>query len=342
MKRDDRGFSLVELLIAITMLGIIAAPLLHAFVTSAMTARRSYDMGELTLAAQTAAETVEAESMASIAAKAVENGGKYTYTIADVGGKGKYDARVTLDPADYSAVNSVDITQYTPMDAVFSQTGGGEDPDTEGPAQLALLAQQYDGGALGAVSRVVTITITEQAGGGYSYTCSYEYSAVVSYREGDAVRTETLTFTIPYSFFTGARGASAALAPLYFFFKPFDNPGSYDDHIVVRHNGETPVSVFLAAQNATGNAISWTGYKILVDLRDSLKDTSKVYSNIPKANSALHVYVGEVWYESTIEKFNDSLVAAKAQDRMYGVTIEIYALNDTSAALYTLQSSKLD
>ena len=71
ISRNDRGFSLVELLIAITMLGIIAAPLLHAFVTSAMTARKSYDMGELTLAAQTAAETVEADSMKAISAKAL-------------------------------------------------------------------------------------------------------------------------------------------------------------------------------------------------------------------------------------------------------------------------------
>ena len=349
ISRNDRGFSLVELLIAITMLGIIAAPLLHAFVTSAMTARRSYDMGELTLAAQTAAETVEADTVASIAAKDISTADSvYTYTISDVGGKGKFDAVVTLDPAPYAAVNTVDITQYSPMDAVFSQPGGASDPDVQAKAQLRLDAEAA-GGTLGAITRLVTLKI-DQTDAGYTYACTYAYTAPVSYPEGTNTTglPASLSSSMEYSFYSGKLGVGETeLTPLYFFFTPTGvKSGSYNDHIVVLRTGSAPVTVFLAAQD-TGVNVSDAPYKALVDLRSDvvtggvagIMNITRVYSNIPRLRYDYHVYVSQAWYEQKF--YTESLVTSREVDRMFDVTIEIRAIGSADT-LYTLHSSKLD
>ena len=49
---NNKGFSLVELLIATVILAIIVAPLLHSFVTSANTTVKSRQMGNVTLLSQ--------------------------------------------------------------------------------------------------------------------------------------------------------------------------------------------------------------------------------------------------------------------------------------------------
>lgn len=347
--RDHRGFSLVELLIAVTMLGIIAAPLLHAFVTSAQIARKSYDMGELTLAAQTAAELVEADNMASIAAKAQKNGGTYVYTIPNVDGRDRFDARITLDPAKYSSVNSVEITQYSPMDAVFSQTGGGADPDAEGMDKLLALAAGYEGGALNtaAISRAISIDIVEN-GVNYTYSCRFSYSGSVSYKDGDRTVSVPVSCAVEYpSFYAGVKGATEnSLSPLYFFFMPRSGTGSYDDQITVRHTTSsgtgaiTPVSVFLAAQKS-----SLTTYTLLVALRDlgvtnMNNTTTRIYSNVAQGRYSYHVYVSQSWYQRS--SLDGSLVETSSMDRMFDVTIEICARGDTGKILYTLSSGKLD
>ena len=46
---NNKGFSLVELLIATIILGIVVAPLLHTFVVSAKTAARGSQLGDAVL-----------------------------------------------------------------------------------------------------------------------------------------------------------------------------------------------------------------------------------------------------------------------------------------------------
>jgi prepilin-type N-terminal cleavage/methylation domain-containing protein len=56
---NNKGFSLVELMIATVILAIIVAPLLHSFVTAAHTTVKSRQMGDATLASENIAEAVE-------------------------------------------------------------------------------------------------------------------------------------------------------------------------------------------------------------------------------------------------------------------------------------------
>ena len=61
--RADKGFSLVELLVAITILGIAAATVAHSFITSSRITQKSKTYGEATVAADNIAEAVDAFSI---------------------------------------------------------------------------------------------------------------------------------------------------------------------------------------------------------------------------------------------------------------------------------------
>ena len=60
---NNKGFSLVELLIATVILAIVVAPLLHTFVTAANTTARSRQIGDATLVSENIAERVEATAL---------------------------------------------------------------------------------------------------------------------------------------------------------------------------------------------------------------------------------------------------------------------------------------
>ncbi len=62
----NKGFSLLELLVAVMILGIVAAPLLHAMVTSARTAAKSRTLQNETLTAQNIVETFDALEVSNI------------------------------------------------------------------------------------------------------------------------------------------------------------------------------------------------------------------------------------------------------------------------------------
>ena len=51
-QNENAGFTLVELIVAVVLLGIIVVPLLHTLATGARTARKSAEAESATLAAQ--------------------------------------------------------------------------------------------------------------------------------------------------------------------------------------------------------------------------------------------------------------------------------------------------
>ena len=83
-RKDNRGFTLVELLLGVTILGIIVVPLLHVFVTGATTATKSRLYGEATVVAQNITEQIQALEMDSVLgdARSVAPGAAF-YTLTD-------------------------------------------------------------------------------------------------------------------------------------------------------------------------------------------------------------------------------------------------------------------
>ncbi|MEG2001242.1 MAG: type II secretion system protein, partial [Evtepia sp.] len=60
---NNKGFSLVEMLVALVMLALIITPLLHSFVTATRTSEKARATGDATAAAQNIVESLESIPM---------------------------------------------------------------------------------------------------------------------------------------------------------------------------------------------------------------------------------------------------------------------------------------
>ncbi len=154
LKKNNKGFSLVELIVAVVILGIVVIPLLQAFTTSASLTSRARRMGEATAAAQNIQEAIESVSVANMFAQIDPSGaetGQMTnenalnllgVTSADTtvlndsqlvinnisSGAKTFNARVDFQAI--SGINNKLIAQYTDMTGTFSQPyGENRNPD---------------------------------------------------------------------------------------------------------------------------------------------------------------------------------------------------------------------
>lgn len=125
-KLNNDGFSLVELLIAVTILSIIVAPMLHSLVTSLNTNAKARRLMHATQIAEDVMEEFEAHSiqeMMDIYSAApynytvtednsVSNKGKVTFTGSNASvASGRYDIEVVLDSTktEYAPINNMEI-----------------------------------------------------------------------------------------------------------------------------------------------------------------------------------------------------------------------------------------
>ena len=106
---DDRGLTLVELLVAVAILAIVTAPLLHSFFTSAKTTYKSRQLGDATTCAQNIIETIEETPVDSL----LTPGG-----LAGMAGSLGLDLVHDLDAdADFYVPDVSDPDGYTPSAA---------------------------------------------------------------------------------------------------------------------------------------------------------------------------------------------------------------------------------
>lgn len=128
-KTDNRGLSLIELLIAVTILGIIIVPVLHSFVTSYRVNAKSRETLRATTLAQNEMEIFEKEKMEDLKDRSKfsyepptedPTTGKIEFLKKEVSndnsGKKLFDVYVTLDPTgDYAVANSQELTTLDNM-----------------------------------------------------------------------------------------------------------------------------------------------------------------------------------------------------------------------------------
>lgn len=95
-KQQNKGFTLIEVLVAMLILAIIVAPLLHAFVTASITNAKAKQLLRATTLAQNVMEEMKAYSLEDIARQF--NGYAVDTGIAGLG-NGAYEA--VLDGTDY-------------------------------------------------------------------------------------------------------------------------------------------------------------------------------------------------------------------------------------------------
>ncbi len=134
--KDNRGMTLIELLIAITILGIVAGPLLNGFLTSAQTEVKARRMGEVTSVAQNIMETVEGNYLEDLivdydaifkasfgddikSALSTIGENNHVISLEDLPSTGArtYTATVEINPL--AEINDKELSDYTSMDVVY-------------------------------------------------------------------------------------------------------------------------------------------------------------------------------------------------------------------------------
>ena len=119
LHKDQRGLTLLELLIAVLMLGLLAAPLLNAFVISSSTAAKAHSLNETTNAATNLVEQIKGSNLDGVL-RGIENGylfsstatlseadsdpdvGKYVLSLTNYNYNGRlYSGSLTLDASLY-------------------------------------------------------------------------------------------------------------------------------------------------------------------------------------------------------------------------------------------------
>lgn len=165
---DNRGLTLLELLIGVVILAIIVVPLLHTFVTGASTEYKARKYAEATDAAQNLCEQIQAQDMDLILSNSAAidrgaafyeiSGGSYisagtkassksdfpkTYYIGIPNytyGSSTFDALITLNvPED--AVNSKEVVVGNQMDALLNMAEKDKPSDAMARVDATALTQ---------------------------------------------------------------------------------------------------------------------------------------------------------------------------------------------------------
>jgi len=315
-KIDNGGFSLVELLVAVVILGLIVAPLLQTFVTASGTAARSRKMGDATLASQNIAETIEANDLSSFVGSVSPKNGKYTVSMDGVqAGKSTFKAQVTLDPqtsgteSPFQSINAEKITDYSNMDAVFAQSqDAAEDPDQISLANFNLYAATYtlDTAVTPTVSRLIVMTLSEESGKVYAklvYTYTYTFTYITIGSDGKSVSTPQ-TFTDKQTYELFPQGFSPAKVPnIYLMYNPWyrgdmlggcdkKNDSTYNkmdviiaeaEYVKDSVNKDIPFQFFLVKQKSSAVTSGKEGQysaDIILKESDSAVYPSTVFSNV--------------------------------------------------------------
>ena len=171
--KNNKGVSLIELLVAIAILSVIMVPLLNSFYTSSRIIRNSQlDERERNIT-QTIAERIDFVDMDAIIDNTAKlwiddtssstisdelgikytdgsydkNSDKYVISLTDVVYlEQKYSAEIELDAGNYDSLNDIELTSMARMDALFQQDKSSDpnskDPDARSLGEIENLAKQ--------------------------------------------------------------------------------------------------------------------------------------------------------------------------------------------------------
>jgi prepilin-type N-terminal cleavage/methylation domain-containing protein len=142
-KSDDRGFTLVELLVAITILAIIIVPVMHTFITTTNTNRKSTNKLAGSMAAQNLFEELKGADVETFMS------GADTDAVLNADGDPVFDAEgnqiCTMEKSFERTVNGMDFTLKVKLDPTSYTTVEGEaekatDYNSVGYSQLKSLS----------------------------------------------------------------------------------------------------------------------------------------------------------------------------------------------------------
>lgn len=362
---DNRGFTLVELIVSIVILAIVFIPLLHTFVTSAQTELKSRLKNDATMLAQSTIEDIQATDMETLLSGCTETQdefGKGTGIYTKQSTSAPFDVAVTLSPVH--SVNDKRVAVSNAMDAVIDMSSADEDALNEfysecnGQADTATLQN--------ALTRKIEINSKLQKDGTYQVSVVFHYGGTVSYRVTSEDNTATFhTVTLNYTasdkaVVTAPTDAAAqtlkrnggAAYSLYLYFSPILHASSksyYPDTVEITNGTAAGVSpngldfnVFLIDTVAHENNVNYVPQITYGGQNDLTR--ARVFSNVhmTDATDFLRGYLACKNVEMTGKKatisIDGTLVEKQAQNRMYNVEV---AVSRAGTALVDMSAVKL-
>lgn len=294
-QNNDRGFSLVELLVAVTILAIIAIPLMHGFVSATATNAKARKMEQATTVAGNVMEDVKVTPLEELLSRegavqdpewkmTTESGEEITvisYTL-------RYD-NLTADGTEYKAIVTLDagagiiegynqLTDYNQhelaqlydmnavYDAFFIQETALDDEMIE---SFAASTGADEADVRADMERNIFLDIREESG-------VQLVDVNVAYTYGGDTR-----YMAPQNqgIYSNA-SPSTGLRNVYVFFQPLYNRGSGEapkETITVRHHccsdAKEQINVYLVKQN-TNEAAEDENYAVNVNLMEEAREPS--------------------------------------------------------------------
>ena len=351
LKNDNRGLTLMELLVGVAILAVIITPLLHVFVTGANTARKNKLYSDATLAAQNIVEEIEATDMAAylttengfslVADNDDPNYGKYVKTESAGSGGSDFDADITIEPADAAS-----IPVSNQMDAVFAMQ------EVDAIAHALFISE---GEPVTELSRYITIDVdyvSEEDASPCKVTVTFEYEGTVVKTYFDSYRnehTESISFKYPIvnEMNVTPRSEDRDAFAVYLFFKAYSWENTYFEmkKTVINNNTNYDFNVFLVdVGDYTKDIIHEVDYKpakpkgvanLFTNMGNMGKDENSEYKG--KITYKVYKSPDSIWQMP--EKVTPGLVQTDAINRIYNITVEIYK---DGKKLADMSSTKLD
>lgn len=350
IKCDNRGLTLVELIVGVVILAIIVTPLLHVFVTGANTVKKTKQYTDATVAAKNIIEEIQATDMSEYLSDAVlvgeedsENEGKYLKKEDVSSGGSDFRAEIYIDTEN--PLNKQSIPFSNQMDAVFQM----QEIDATALALLDGVDTVNDTEDL-KLKRYITINAENMDESNLcKVTVIFEYSGTAKKIHIDSLGRESYE-TEPFNYSTQSvmnitpRAENGTAFAVYLFFKAY----KWDDDNF--QMGKTVINNKTKNKESTG----WTARDFnvfLVDVGDTpdeiktevdYKPSEKgkvvnLMTNMGDTTFKSYTLDNSIWH--TPKEIPVNLVETAAIDRIYNITVEIYK---GEKKITYMSSSKLD
>lgn len=287
MKNNERGYTLIELIIAITILAIIAIPLMHGFVTAAKTNAKAREIEQATTVAQNTMEEIKVTPIEELIKDVephkvpitMENGDtvemlSYEMTYEDVVTDGvPYQVKVRIEngPSGEDGLtlltdyNQIELARLYDMNAAYDAFFILEETTDDALLEeLAVEAGVSTGQVRSEAKRNIYVDIKEESG-----TRIVEVNAAYTYRH--ATRYMAAQNQCIYS----SSSRNSYLRNVYVFFEPLSNMREGDvpkETITVRNTCCTEeretVQVYLVKQGTVQDA----NYAVNVNLMEQTRN----------------------------------------------------------------------
>lgn len=351
LNKNNRGLTLIELLLGIVILAIIITPLLRAFVTGAGTENKARKYGNATAAAQNLSEQIQAfdmddilkdASVAGVGAYYCDENGVSIGAAADtenkvnfirlpnyVFGSSTFDALICLDAAyksDVSVSNRMDA--YLDMTAADSEAAGALASACDGLTFGAGAAPDIDN-----LDRRIALNITKDTENNFTVEGAFTYSTVISHirenAEGEEVaESSPFSYTVRSSVLQNSVKIPVDSSPafsIYLFFDGYFKSGTIHDVITINNPTKTEINAFLVNTDKNSNPAYGAdiNYKTQLFSADGKAPVnSLVYTNLPAASVRYYA-----WYNEVLRKTTDvvaGLVETAVVDRKFNVSIKLF------------------